>query len=246
MAETGNPSGMMQRQVNGMKKGESTRLEILQVADRLFCSKGYDQTSVQDILDIIHGSKGGFYHHFPSKDAVLQTLCQQRAERAKARANESLISITDPLIRLNTIFTHCIPLRMDDASFIATVLPLLRRPEGMTVRVVYQDAIIDAFKNLLDREISRAKSEQVLFPCANDIGITILTLTNAFWLECALLIPLDSSKDANCASVIPVLNRYRMLLEHMLNAPYGSISLMNLEQWEEFTNRVMLLMKHGI
>ena len=91
MAETGNPSGMMQRQVNGMKKGESTRLEILQVADRLFCSKGYDQTSVQDILDIIHGSKGGFYHHFPSKDAVLQTLCQQRAERAKARANESLI-----------------------------------------------------------------------------------------------------------------------------------------------------------
>ena len=230
-----------------MKKGEATRLEILQVADRLFCSKGYDQTSVQDILDIMHGSKGGFYHHFPSKDAVLQTLCEQRAQSAKGKADEALISMTDPLIRLNTVLSYSIPLRMEDSSFIAAILPLLNRPEGMAVRVVYQDALKTAFRNILDREITKAKSEQIVFPCANELGTTILTMTNACWQECTLLIPEDpSQKSPDYSAVLSILNRYRMLIEHMLNAPYGSITLLDISQWEEFVNRVLLQLKTGL
>lgn len=66
-----------------MRKGDEKRQEMLAVAERLFCTKGYEATSVQDILDVLPCSKGGFYPHFASKEMVLDTLCTQRAERAR-------------------------------------------------------------------------------------------------------------------------------------------------------------------
>ena len=55
-----------------MKKGDIKKQEIIQTAEMLFCRYGYNETSVQDILDAIHTSKGSFYHHFESKEQVLQ------------------------------------------------------------------------------------------------------------------------------------------------------------------------------
>ncbi len=58
-----------------MKKGELKRSSILKAAEMLFFERGYDRTSVQDILDALSLSKGGFYHHFPSKkEAVLEEV----------------------------------------------------------------------------------------------------------------------------------------------------------------------------
>ena len=50
-----------------MRKGDEKRKELLQVAERFFCARGYEETSVQDIIDAAESSKGGFYHYFPSK-----------------------------------------------------------------------------------------------------------------------------------------------------------------------------------
>ena len=53
-----------------MRKGEEKRQELLNAAEKLFCAKGYEGTSVQDILNVAEMSKGGFYHHFASKEDV--------------------------------------------------------------------------------------------------------------------------------------------------------------------------------
>ena len=60
-----------------MRRGDEKKQAILDVAERLFYHKGYEQTSVQDILDVLNASKGSFYHHFESKFTVLETLCVQ-------------------------------------------------------------------------------------------------------------------------------------------------------------------------
>ena len=49
-----------------MKKGDLMRDEILIAAEKLFFEDGYESTSIQDILDVLKLSKGGFYHYFPS------------------------------------------------------------------------------------------------------------------------------------------------------------------------------------
>ena len=59
-----------------MKKGDVRREELLATAERLFYTKGYEKTSVQDILTEMNFSKGGFYHHFDSKLSVLEAICE--------------------------------------------------------------------------------------------------------------------------------------------------------------------------
>ena len=53
------------------KHPEQTVQLILDTATRLFLQKGYDETTLQDIIDATKLSKGAIYHHFASKEAIL-------------------------------------------------------------------------------------------------------------------------------------------------------------------------------
>jgi AcrR family transcriptional regulator len=53
---------------------EETRLRILEVAQRLFVERGYAGTSVRDIVEQAHLTKGSLYYHFSSKDELLFAL----------------------------------------------------------------------------------------------------------------------------------------------------------------------------
>ena len=51
-----------------MRKGDETKREILRAAEQLFCQKGYEAASMQEIVRAAGVSKGGIYHHFASKE----------------------------------------------------------------------------------------------------------------------------------------------------------------------------------
>lgn len=53
------------------------RNEILDVAQRLIYTKGYEQMAIQDILDELQIAKGTFYHYFDSKQALLEALLER-------------------------------------------------------------------------------------------------------------------------------------------------------------------------
>ena len=53
------------------KHPEQTVTHILDTAAALFFQKGYDKTTLQDIIDATKLSKGAIYHHFASKEAIL-------------------------------------------------------------------------------------------------------------------------------------------------------------------------------
>ena len=53
------------------KHPEQTITLILDTASRLFLQNGYERTTLQDIIDATHLSKGAIYHHFASKEAIL-------------------------------------------------------------------------------------------------------------------------------------------------------------------------------
>ena len=59
------------------KHPEQTVQLILETAARLFAQKGYDETSMQDIMDATHLSKGAIYHHFSSKLDILLRIADQ-------------------------------------------------------------------------------------------------------------------------------------------------------------------------
>ena len=60
------------------KHPEETVQKILDVSLQLFLEKGYDRTSVLDIVQNLGGlTRGAFYHHFKSKEAVLAALAER-------------------------------------------------------------------------------------------------------------------------------------------------------------------------
>lgn len=66
------------------KYPEETYKRILDVSTKLFVEKGYDQTSLQDIIDGLGGmTKGAIYHHFRSKEDILiaavEHLCKENS-----------------------------------------------------------------------------------------------------------------------------------------------------------------------
>lgn len=60
------------------KYPEVTVEKILEVSERLFLEKGYDSTTIQDIVDELGGlTKGAIYHHFKSKEDIMDALCDR-------------------------------------------------------------------------------------------------------------------------------------------------------------------------
>ena len=71
---------------------EETVERILDVSFRLFMEKGYERTSIQDIINHLGGlSKGAIYHHFKSKEEILEAV----TNRMTAGSNELLAEIRD-------------------------------------------------------------------------------------------------------------------------------------------------------
>lgn len=74
------------------KHPEETVNLILDAAFRLFMQKGYEHTSIQDIIDNLGGlSKGAIYHHFKSKEDILEAVTNRMTEES----NKLLAMIRD-------------------------------------------------------------------------------------------------------------------------------------------------------
>ena len=59
------------------QRGKETRSRILQAAVECFAQNGYDSTGVAAICKRAGVTKGGFYHHFPSKQAIFLELLER-------------------------------------------------------------------------------------------------------------------------------------------------------------------------
>lgn len=76
-----------------VKNPEERRDEIISAACQLFLSKGYDGTTMQDVMHYLGIAKGTIYHYFKSKEqlleAVIENLAEQEMERLANIARKS-------------------------------------------------------------------------------------------------------------------------------------------------------------
>jgi len=62
----------------------TTRDSIIEKADTLFYEGGFEATSFADIAAVVGISRGNFYHHFKTKDDILDAVICRRIERTRA------------------------------------------------------------------------------------------------------------------------------------------------------------------
>lgn len=74
-----------------MRKVDNTKEKIIEVATRLFLTKGYEKTRISDILTELDGmTKGAIYHHFESKEDIFDTVMSKIGEQNKMALDEIL------------------------------------------------------------------------------------------------------------------------------------------------------------
>ena len=66
------------------KNPRNTRGKIVSAAWQLFYEQGYEETTVEEIIESSQTSKGSFYHYFDGKDALLSTLSDLFDEKYEA------------------------------------------------------------------------------------------------------------------------------------------------------------------
>lgn len=69
-----------------MKKGEQRKQELLKIAYKMFIEKGYDNTSVDEIIAEAGIAKGTYYYYFPSKEDTLEAVIDMMITEEVANA----------------------------------------------------------------------------------------------------------------------------------------------------------------
>lgn len=85
------------------KNARNTRGKLVSAAWKLFYEQGYEDTTVEEIIELSGTSKGSFYHYFDGKDALLGTLSTLFDEKYEelTKALDSDMSAMDQLLFLN-------------------------------------------------------------------------------------------------------------------------------------------------
>ncbi|WP_238010497.1 TetR/AcrR family transcriptional regulator [Dactylosporangium sp. AC04546] len=79
---------------------ENTRRSLITSALELFERSGFDRTSVQEIADQAHLTKGAFYHHFESKDDLLRHIQEEYLEAQLTAIQQIEAGSDDPKVRV--------------------------------------------------------------------------------------------------------------------------------------------------
>ena len=214
-----------------MKKGEIRKQEILSTAEELFCRKGYEQTSIQDIIDRLNTSKGSFYHHFASKDSLLEGICDNRAEQILQSVLSESNQSDSSAERLNALLSGMIPFKNEKLRFLMMLLPVFSLPEGRLLRMYYAESLAARFHSPVRAEIARGSVIGEL--CCDDpenAAMIVLFLVNRMWISITdLIIEEEKTHSApDFSEYLRLTECCRTCLERFLSLPYGSIVLTDL------------------
>ena len=89
MAEAQGGSGLGAK-VRVLKAPAVRRAELIDCAQRLFLTRGYERTTINDVIAAAGLSKGAFYHHFRSKEAFAEEVLDRYFAHTKGLVKEAL------------------------------------------------------------------------------------------------------------------------------------------------------------
>ena len=100
MADQAEPAGGA-RTHERVRDKEATRQRLLAAAETVFAEKGYHGAAVDDIARTSDSSKGGFYFHFPNKEAIFLALIDSLTPRLEAAIERAISVEPDPVAQLD-------------------------------------------------------------------------------------------------------------------------------------------------
>lgn len=144
-----------------VKAAEERRNEILDAADELFGQKGFDGTSTNDILAKVGIARGTLYHHFKSKEDIMDALIDRYTvrllDRAQAIALDKSIPVIERIIRVVMALNIS-----GDGESSKEIMEHIHKPQNALMHQKIHKVIINGVPPILT-DIIREGIEQGLF-----------------------------------------------------------------------------------
>lgn len=138
------------------KHPEETVKKILDVSMKLFLEKGYDHTTLSDIIQVSGLSKGAIYHHFASKAEILIRICdrigEENAAQLEAVKEDRLLNGRQ---KLKAAFRAS--LLADNQRTMMNIVPTLTdNPQFLALEMsaIYEEAVPDYIEPIIREGIS--------------------------------------------------------------------------------------------
>jgi len=142
-----------------MKKGERRKQELIQIAYRLFVSRGYEHTSVDEIIEEAGIAKGTYYYYFQSKEQMLEEVIEMMlgAEAEKAAAIlRSPLPVPEKIVGIIA--------SIHPAQEEKTIEDALHRPENILMHNKIRERMFDLLVPILSQAAEEGIREG-LFSC---------------------------------------------------------------------------------
>lgn len=217
-----------------MRKGDEKKQAILTVAKELFYQKGYELTSVNDILDRLGCSKGSFYHHFDTKYQVLETICRQQCESILA----AVPPCDTPLARLQALLRAAMPLIPEQEDFLCLILPASRQEDAPALLHQTARALEETFAPALIQALESCHNAgNVYLRDAELMSRTVLEILSRLWLDVSDVVLKQQCEDVT-VELLRLLNHARFCIERLIDMPYGTLALLDAAETVSLLSRV--------
>ena len=144
-----------------MKKGERRKQELLKIAYRMFIEKGYENTSIDEIIAEAGIAKGTYYYYFESKEATLEAVIEMMIEEEVGRTKAVLETSLPVPQKLVSVIYSLRPAQ--DEQVIAKALDVT---ENIVMHEKVNRRIVEEAVPLLT-EVVKEGISQGIFECTN-------------------------------------------------------------------------------
>ena len=144
-----------------MKKGERRKQELLQIAYRMFISRGYENTSVDEIIEEADIAKGTYYYYFETKEQMLEEVIGMMIDQemeAAGRILQAEIPVPQKIIGMISSLRPTQEERPIEGA--------LMQPENIVMHEKIRQKIVEMAVPLLSKVVEEGIG-QGIFACDN-------------------------------------------------------------------------------
>lgn len=155
-----------------VKEAEERKNEILDAAEHLFRTKGFDHTSTNDILNEIGIARGTLYYHFKSKEELLDSMINRMTKRLVDQARKIVGQKDVPVLQRLT--TMMLALHISDDNFNQEILQQVHKPQNALMHQKMQNCLLSEINPLIAVLIKEGTAQGI---CQTDYPEEVAEMT---------------------------------------------------------------------
>jgi AcrR family transcriptional regulator len=214
------------------------RNEILNAAQKLVYTKGYELMAIQDILNELGISKGNFFHYFTSKQAMLEALIERHMGEGESQLtpvvkDEELSAIE----KLNQYFIIAGKWKTGQKEYLIKLMRIWYSDGNAIVRQKMLSSSTKRIAPMLDSIILQGVSEGTFKPAYPGLaGEIMLSLIQSCWDRVTGILLANMQRSDSSRQMKETIAAYTDSIEKVLGVPTSTFNLIDHETIDVWLN----------